>query len=752
MFWSSFIRKMSSANLLLVFVLGFSRAIAPVEAQIEVIQLGGEGGLSWESGGGSIPATVILDPETVDQTNTPGGVIDFEPFDRANWIFPQQADTTDNILVGVDSKERGGKVFTPIPSFRFLEADFPKMYDSDGTTALSVRSSGTEGTGAYGLLIEFDLGAIFGINRFKFFPRNADPDFLAPDFQFQDDFMKGYEIFVNDGQPESRREGSLIWETVAFDGQNLEAVVEAKIPTRFVRFLRLKSLTSADFEIAEFQVFSEGFVPQAVFISNIFDFGERVLLGNLRWVQEQVGDPSRSRVRIRTRSGDDPLPVEFTRIGKQSSGRLEQRGNTIFDIPIDAPWKKASTVEDNQLKDLIENVLDNEAEDGRSALLIFNQLPLEQRAQITLDEASYNRLGDNEKSIIREDLTDWSPWSSPYSVEGIVTQDQLQEQGGGTPIVSPGSRRYFQIMIEFFNEDFDAATGLGGIGWDIFRPVFADSLIAEILPRSAVLGESTRFTYGVLAKTTAENTGFDRFEISTPLRTESIGRIAIRRADGNTEEADFSGLSLATLPVEQNGFSVVDIRDDGFVIAFARIEGQGALLTVEFDSTVLRLGTRFGGRALNADNQTLGQVVLAGNAADLSREGLEDPDRRAVGSLDLKNLFVGVPITDELLVNVVADPAVFTPNGDGINDAVAITYDITNIARLTRIEVKVFDLAGRLVRTLYTGLDLSGRFIRPWDGRDDRQNTVPPGNYVFAVSLSAGTGEEKQVGVVGVAY
>ena len=131
-------------------------------------------------------------------------------------------------------------------------------------------------------------------NRFKFFPRNADPDFLAPDFQFQDDFMKGYEIFVNDGQPESRREGSLIWETVAFDGQNLEAVGEAKIPTRFVRFLRLKSLTSADFEIAEFQVFSEGFVPQAVFISNIFDFGERVLLGNLRWVQEQVGDPSRS--------------------------------------------------------------------------------------------------------------------------------------------------------------------------------------------------------------------------------------------------------------------------------------------------------------------------------------------------------------------------------------------------------------------------------------------------------------------------
>ena len=102
--------------------------------------------------------------------------------------------------------------------------------------------------------------------------------------------MKGYEIFVNDGQPESRREGSLIWETVAFEGQNQEAVVDVRIPTRFVRFLRLKSLTAADFEIAEFQVFSEGFVPQAVYISNVFDFGDQALLGRLRWVAEQVGE------------------------------------------------------------------------------------------------------------------------------------------------------------------------------------------------------------------------------------------------------------------------------------------------------------------------------------------------------------------------------------------------------------------------------------------------------------------------------
>ena len=175
-------------------------------------------------------------------------------------------------------------------------------------------------------------------------------------------------------------------------------------------------------------------------------------------------------------------------------------------------------------------------------------------------------------------------------------------------------------------------------------------------------------------------------------------------------------------------------------------------MTLEFENTVLRLGTRFAGRALNADNEVLGQVVLAGNAADLSREGVDDPDRRAVGTLDPQNLFVNVPITDELLVNVAAVPSVFTPNGDGVNERAAITYDITNIAHPTRVRLGIYDLGGRLIRNLYEGLDMSGRFPRFWDGRDDEDNAVPPGHYIFAVSLDAGTGEEKRVGVVGVAY
>ena len=103
-------------------------------------------------------------------------------------------------------------------------------------------------------------------------------------------------------------------------------------------------------------------------------------------------------------------------------------------------------------------------------------------------------------------------------------------------------------MIEFFNADVDAATGIGGVAWDVFRPIFADSLIAEILPRTAVLGQAARFTYGVLVKSTPQNAGFDRFEISTPLRTESIGLVEIRRPDGTAETADFFRLVPCSAP------------------------------------------------------------------------------------------------------------------------------------------------------------------------------------------------------------
>ena len=710
----------------------------------------GMGGLPWESGGGNIPATVILSETTVDETNTPGGVIDFDSIDRSGWIFPQQADTSDNILLDIVS--RGGEVFTPLPSFRALQAKFPNMFDDNGNTALVVEAeSAGSSAGAFGLIVQFDLGATFGINRLRFFPRNAADDFPSV-FANQRDFIKGYELFVNDGAPQSVRDGALIWDTIALEGQNEEAVVDLRIPTRFVRFIRLKSLSSVGFEIAEMQVFSDGFVPQATYVSNVFDFGESAILGNLRWIQEQLGDPERSEVRIRTRSGNDLDPVEYTRIGQQPSGRVERRGATVEEIPIDAPWKPASEVEDGELADLIATVLDDPEGDGRESLLVFKNLPPDDRQLITLDNATYFKIDKDARSAIRDDLNNWSAWSPPYPLAGVVADSSLVDPVAGVPIIASGTRRYFQFMVEFANETFNAAAGVGALAFDVSRPVFADSLVAEIFPRSAILGQETDFTYAVLYTSKGEDVGFDRLRISTPLLTRSIGNVEIHAADGSVlNAADFSGISLVTTPVANGDFTVTENNDTGFTLDFPHIDQSGTLVRVQFRSTVLRVGTRFGGVALNEQDLVFGQPLEAGNAADLSNPDESDPDSDPIGTTAPRNLFVDVPVIKKLLVNVNAQPAVFTPNGDGVNETVLFVYDITNIARPTQVSVEIFDLSGRRIK-IFSELKSSGRFTQPWDGRNEAGEKMPPGNYLYIVVLDAGTGAEKFPGVVSLAY
>ena len=176
-------------------------------------------------------------------------------------------------------------------------------------------------------------------------------------------------------------------------------------------------------------------------------------------------------------------------------------------------------------------------------------------------------------------------------------------------------------------------------------------------------------------------------------------------------------------------------------------------MEVEFDNGVLRFGTTFVGRAFNRSVETtIGQGVVAGNAADLSLSGFADSDLQPVGTPIADNLSVAVPISKELLANVAVNSPVFTPNGDGANDRVLIQYDITNIARPSPVKVSIFDLSGRLVRALVNSEAISGRFAQPWDGRDDDGVSVPPGHYAFSVALQAGTGQVRKIGVVGVAY
>jgi len=707
------------------------------KVQGDTIRLGGEGGRPWPGGGGDIAPVFIVGPQAVDTGNTPGGVINFAF--RENWIFPTSADVTENIALGL--LDRGGAVTAPT-LLENLGAVLQTVIDNNGSTAFERKSTLIRRINALGVVIQLDLGARFGVSRIRFFPRNAHPDFLAPNLPFQDDYLRGYEILLNDGRKETLSGGLPVFTSILLDLQNEDPVVDLLIDPQYVRFLRIRSHTTIGFELAEIQVFGEGFVPVASYLSDLLELGrgQRLgLWGDLRWVEESLGDPRRSRLEIRTRSGMDDTPVVFNRIRTD----LDQES---------VPWKKADAFDAGSDEEELTAQLDHPDLSVRQALILFKDLTLEQRNEIALTQDDHRKLRTAEKGPVRDDIQDWSPWSPPYSPTGVVTAEEIEAETGGIKILSPGARRYFQFKADFSSEELFSAKGIGSLSFDFSAQSLAREIIAEISPREAELGEITEFSYTIVPDIrTASDLGFGSFEITTPVQVASIGTVELSLPGGTPMAEDFSQEDLTNLaaPLAKGEFSIDLVEDDRFRIRFPEIRnsrpeaGTPALLRINFKGVVLRNGTAFSGRALPANPEDFPQETTGGNAFDLSEGGvlLRNP----------ADLVVKAPIKGKFLINVAAIPQVFTPNGDDINDLTTINYDLTRLIGEARTTVRVYDLSGRLVKEEVQNYK-SGRYSWSWNGTDVSEKLVPPGIYLFRLAVDTDTESEKMSGTVAVVY
>jgi hypothetical protein len=110
----------------------------------------------------------------------------------------------------------------------------------------------------------------------------------------------------------------------------------------------------------------------------------------------------------------------------------------------------------------------------------------------------------------------------------------------------------------------------------------------------------------------------------------------------------------------------------------------------------------------------------------------------------------------ELLTGVGLDTNPFTPNGDGINDSVKITFKLGASARTS---VKIYDSTGELVRVLEEGKKRSSGWQDGtsgsaviWNGRYSWGDYVDPGIYIFevqAVNINDNS-VSKKTGMIGV--
>ena len=232
-----------------------------------------------------------------DQEYSEIAVIDFEA--NPGSIQPLQNDPEDNISLKLI--ERGGQITSPNARtvLEVTQSEFENLLDNmvDGrNTAFEIKIPS-----ATGIILRFDLGERFGVNRIRFYPRKG----------FEEFFLKGFKVSLNDGSEEQKTLSGnpdlRLFRTVE---RNDDPVVDMDVPLQFVRFIEVKQLIRGEWEIDEFEVFGEGFASAAAYTSKVFDEVRPAIFGSIIWAKATIGEPTEVSATVSTRSGGTPDPSD----------------------------------------------------------------------------------------------------------------------------------------------------------------------------------------------------------------------------------------------------------------------------------------------------------------------------------------------------------------------------------------------------------------------------------------------------------
>ena len=375
-------------------------------------------------------------------------------------LRPFRLDPSENVAVGY--KERGGsaKVGWNLYAAGGLQR-VAAIFDGDPSTAMEQEFQPRfAGNISYDRPL-LDLGGRFPVHRIVFYPRPDRPE----------RYIDRFRLYVNNGTDLDYL-GSPIWQKIEEREENTDPVIAVEFPRQLVRYVELHPWQNKAWEIAELEVYGEGYVPEALYVSDIIDFGELASWGRIRWQGER--DPE-AQVLIQTRTGlDDDPNVYWRRTGK---------------------WDEVTSL----------------SEDGA-----------------LLTATDYANLPTMEQGGTTYDTENWSFWSAPYDFEeGWVGEDG---SGKGVPIVSPGPRRYIQIRVDFRSTDTDGGL-IEWLGIALSRPPAADAVVAEIWPLEVEPATSTPFVYSLTPTIHKNNTGFNSLEIFTGVEVDGVDYVRINDAE-----------------------------------------------------------------------------------------------------------------------------------------------------------------------------------------------------------------------------
>ena len=650
----------------LLVVLG---GLAPSDAQIEVWHIG-KGGLTW-----------------VSQAETQIGALDVD-----GALQPLKLQAGENLI---ELLRASGQRFLNGQPRDFALGGQPRAWSNDGffnqvsgPLDLIDGDPATSSSGVFktpqsqaGATFFWDLGAPFPVNRIRFFPAPND-----------DAFIKAFELRVNDGENfnEINRPQYEVLRRVEV---NRESTVDIEFAPLQGRFLQLLVLSKTVFNIAEFEIYGQGFVPVASYESALHSFGGPVNYGRLRVHATKLGTTGDATAAIQMRTGADDSPLAYFRRDRDT-GRQEEV--TAAEYNTNLP-RSTLFRQDAVTGELLEEL--DRAE--------YRTLPIEEQGPVR----------DFVKGDIRDDVNNWSAWSPSTYITGTGTIE--------VPIGLPSPREFMQFRI-FFDGDAENAVRI-----DTFQVEFSPGLVREAVgevalatdpfPASGLLevagGIDTTFTYDIRTEFAEGVAGYHgiRIEAFPPPVFESL-----QMGDPLAAVADFEWAAT----------------DRGFDVFFAPVAADNNQpLRITFRLRLLVHNTPINAYLLGAGSVPP-HPIAPGNASEL------------VGT-NATNAFV-TQAQPEL--QVALSTAIISPNGDDRNDAVKIDLVLSQFAADTDVAVEIFDLSGRRVRQLVSQPRPAGFYSETWDGRDEQGALVPPGLYLCRVGVNADFAAFAAVEPIGVAY
>ncbi|MFN0152268.1 MAG: FG-GAP-like repeat-containing protein [bacterium] len=181
----------------------------------------------------------------------------------------------------------------------------------------------------------------------------------------------------------------------------------------------------------------------------------------------------------------------------------------------------------------------------------------------------------------------------------------------------------------------------------------------------------------------------------------------------------------------------------------ANTEGIGARVRVTTPSTTQIREIRAGSNFVSQDPA---EAHFGLNSATVMTEiRIEWPD----GQVDIFN---NIPANKYLVFDQSGMTSVLPPGTDALGPVVSLVGVAPNPAidastiryrvnAQSNVRLRVFDVAGREVRTLADGTHAAGPYAATWDGRDASQRDVAAGVYFYRIE-SAGTGESGKITII----